>query len=315
MKKIIFVLGIVSLLVLSVPAHAAVCTDITVDIGSGSTDKTTGNNVTKFQNYLKDTGYLTATPNGVFGPATLAAVKKFQAAQGISATGFVGPTTRAFIKTKTCTTVTTPSIPSTPSTPAVSTKTPTISVPKTGAVITMGKNQIIRWPTAVQSTYSIILEDSKGISAGYIATTRLGGTEFEWRAGDVYSTESDKNLVVAPGDYKIRIRKTHSGTSEDDPQSGVFTLLAQPTTASMIYPRSISAIEEPLIVLYGSGFNSATSLYLDGPFNIRTTKHYVSPDGKIIIFSVPTDLAQGSHRIWAYNGSNSVDLEMNIAAL
>ena len=64
----------------------------------------------ELQAYLKDAGYLAATPNGNFGPATLAAVKAFQLANGVSATGFVGPATRAMIKLKSCpTTTTTPS--------------------------------------------------------------------------------------------------------------------------------------------------------------------------------------------------------------
>jgi hypothetical protein len=51
--------------------------------------------VLALQLYLSATGYMTATPNGNFGPATEAAVKAFQAKHGIEAVGYVGPATRA----------------------------------------------------------------------------------------------------------------------------------------------------------------------------------------------------------------------------
>lgn len=50
--------------------------------------------VLALQQLLQREGYLSATPNGYFGSATTAAVKQFQAAQGISQTGTVGPQTR-----------------------------------------------------------------------------------------------------------------------------------------------------------------------------------------------------------------------------
>jgi hypothetical protein len=55
------------------------------------------NEVLMLQQLLQRKGYLTATPNGYFGSATTAALKQFQTAQGISATGTVGPQTRAIL--------------------------------------------------------------------------------------------------------------------------------------------------------------------------------------------------------------------------
>jgi peptidoglycan hydrolase-like protein with peptidoglycan-binding domain len=52
--------------------------------------------VLKLQNVLAAQGFLRATPNGHFGPATTAAVKDFQTAHGVSPLGVVvGPLTRA----------------------------------------------------------------------------------------------------------------------------------------------------------------------------------------------------------------------------
>lgn len=54
-----------------------------------------GSDVTELQQVLAQQGYFTGTPNGHYGPMTTAAVKKFQAAQGLAKLGYVGPGTRA----------------------------------------------------------------------------------------------------------------------------------------------------------------------------------------------------------------------------
>jgi hypothetical protein len=56
--------------------------------------KNKGAEVLKLQKLLKDLGYLKATPNGFYGPATKLAVKKYQKDHGIPSTGIVGPLTR-----------------------------------------------------------------------------------------------------------------------------------------------------------------------------------------------------------------------------
>lgn len=54
-----------------------------------------GSEVLMLQNKLKALGYLSATPNGNFGPATKAAVTAWQRANGLPGTGFFGPQSRA----------------------------------------------------------------------------------------------------------------------------------------------------------------------------------------------------------------------------
>jgi peptidoglycan hydrolase-like protein with peptidoglycan-binding domain len=60
-------------------------------LSSGSS----GTEVLELQKRLKSEGYLNATPNGNYGPATVAAVKAYQKAKGLSQLGTVGPGTRA----------------------------------------------------------------------------------------------------------------------------------------------------------------------------------------------------------------------------
>lgn len=55
----------------------------------------TGTQVTNLQNYLKSKGFFSGTATGYFGTATAAAVKAYQTAHGITAVGYVGPSTRA----------------------------------------------------------------------------------------------------------------------------------------------------------------------------------------------------------------------------
>lgn len=51
--------------------------------------------VTKIQQKLKAKGFYKKAVDGVFGPATKAALKKFQAAVGLKVDGIYGPKTKA----------------------------------------------------------------------------------------------------------------------------------------------------------------------------------------------------------------------------
>lgn len=64
-----------------------------VNFGSGASIV----DVKELQKVLIAKGFLTGTPSGAFDAATLAAVKKFQSANGVRATGYVGPATRAIL--------------------------------------------------------------------------------------------------------------------------------------------------------------------------------------------------------------------------
>ena len=74
------------------------CTTINSDLTFGAS----GSEVTKLQAFLKIQGYFSATSMPYFGSATLAAVRDYQRASGISTTGTVGPLTRAAIQRASC---------------------------------------------------------------------------------------------------------------------------------------------------------------------------------------------------------------------
>lgn len=86
------------------PATPAVSSSyiFTMNLKQGSEN----DEVMELQKILKKLGYLTVAPNGYFGPSTVAAVKKFQAAHGLDQLGSVGPGTRLELNSLTSDTVT-----------------------------------------------------------------------------------------------------------------------------------------------------------------------------------------------------------------
>lgn len=108
MKKIIIAMGFLGLFAGSATSVLAgyfnttpvnSCdTQITRTLQVGSKN----NDVYVLQNMLSASGYLFVAPNGYFGPSTKAAVKRFQNANGVPATGTVGASTRNAINERLC---------------------------------------------------------------------------------------------------------------------------------------------------------------------------------------------------------------------
>lgn len=108
MKKIITFIGIFGIFASFAPTTFAgyfndtpiVRCDVqitrTLQVGSENSE------VYALQQLLSRAGYLYATPNGYFGPATKSAVKRFQSANYIQSTGIVGPSTRNALNERFC---------------------------------------------------------------------------------------------------------------------------------------------------------------------------------------------------------------------
>src|SRR3954468_21255743 len=94
-------LAVILALASSAFAETASCLSLGTDLFPGNKNES----VRFLQKFLVERGYLTAAPNGVYGPATTAAVRAFQKANNITATGNVGPMTRNVIATKGCATL------------------------------------------------------------------------------------------------------------------------------------------------------------------------------------------------------------------
>jgi spore germination protein len=98
MRKTIGLLALAALLSPAAAFAQSGCVSFSTNINVGDS----GSNVTALQIFLKGEGYFSATMVPHFGNATLAAVRAFQSANGISATGTVGPLTRAAIQKISC---------------------------------------------------------------------------------------------------------------------------------------------------------------------------------------------------------------------
>lgn len=83
------------------PPGGLLCPLLLHALKRGDSDSTTGGEVSKLQQFLRDAGFLSAAANGNFGPATQQAVLKFQQENSVAGGDgtIVGPGTRAaFLK-------------------------------------------------------------------------------------------------------------------------------------------------------------------------------------------------------------------------
>jgi hypothetical protein len=60
------------------------------------------------------------------------------------------------------------------------------------------------------------------------------------------------------------------------------------------------------IVLYGSGFDATSRVYIDNVGGMLANVLFVSPDGKILVFAVPSTVTPGSHSIALTNQYSSL---------
>jgi hypothetical protein len=329
--------------------HASTCLQLNSDLSYSMSDQSPSQSIYLLQGYLHGLGYLTATPNGHFGPSTLAAVKAFQTANGITATGYVGSLTRTSISGKTCsvgtsvnTSTNTSSVQSvsassqtcpvgyvctanTQSTSVAASSNQTIAnnvsattntssnmtvtSPMTGQVLSIGSSVAIRWNVSPTSDYNIVLEQPGGIGAGFVAQSLSSNTnnnQYLWNVGKIFSSDMNSNQSVAAGTYRIRLESVSSGALSTDPVSGWFTIVAPQFVVNSVVPSSAYADNATSVVLFGSGFTTSASVYFGTNYSsLRADNTYVSPDGTVLVFTVPTTVPAGSYTLFINNGAGS----------
>ena len=303
-------------------ANASMCVRLNSDISSGQTDSVSSGPIKMLQNYLQVNGFFSSNPNGHFGPATLSAVKALQAHAGITATGLVGPKTRAYVSQQTCNTTTIVNIPitntsvtnTTPTSTSVSTTAAAVSntnvtSPVTGQVLSTGSTTIIRWINTPLNGFNLTLEQPGGAGIGFIASNLYPGTngnQYVWRVGQIYSSQTNSNQTIGPGTYRIRIQNPSDGLGSKDQTSGWFTVLGGQLSVSSVVPSSAYADNTSSVVVIGTGFTAATSVYFDSNYSsLRAESTYVSPDGTVVVFTVPTTVPVGTHTLFINNGQSS----------
>jgi hypothetical protein len=57
--------------------------------------------------------------------------------------------------------------------------------------------------------------------------------------------------------------------------------------------------------VYGSDFTNSTAVYFDtNLYGIRANNVFVSTDGTVLVFTVPTTVSSGPHQLFVSNGYN-----------
>lgn len=299
--------------------HAYACIDLNYNLGYGMTDAYDNGPIIRLQSYLNGVGYLSALPNGHFGPSTEAAVKVFQVVNGINPIGYVGPLTRAKIKTKTCGLVKEDSVSSQPMGSIVQTSTDAkvlvnssskddqlISNPETGQSLTIGSDIDILWTKNIDYSYNIFLEHEGGYSAGFIAINQYNKDKYSWHVGTVYSSAQNDYLSVATGTYRIRLQAVKKGSLQADIVSGYFTITAPKINITSVYPLSIPNDGKTAGVIFGNGFDVNTSINIDRKYGWPAPVLFRSTDNKIIVFSIPTSISPGNHYLYLRNSYDMV---------
>ncbi|MDE2038318.1 MAG: peptidoglycan-binding protein [Patescibacteria group bacterium] len=298
------------------------CLDISDNLWYGKSDQGVDNSIINLQTYLKSLGYMNATPNGYFGPATFAAVKLYQVADDIPSTGYVGPMTRASLKNRSCGMVSVPIISSS-SNPISAQNTNTdqpvsvssfpvvvgITSPTTGQALSIGSTIAIKWANQPAGNFDISLEQPGGAGAGFVVSNLssiASGNQYVWKVGTVFSSSADSNITVQPGTYRLRLQSSVHGASANDQVSGWFTITAMQFKVSTVIPSSGYADNASSVVLSGTGFASNASVYFDSDYsNLRANNQYISPDGSVLVFTVPSSVSAGLHTLYINDGKGS----------
>ncbi len=295
-----------------IASASVACTNLASDLSYNATDLSSNGEVTALQNFLSASGYMTAIPNGHFGPATLAAVIAFQAANKISSTGYVGPLTRVAITAASCggNSISSPSTMSTATVPSTSTavSNSNVTAPTAGATLSVGKNYTITWNGNGSGGYSLILEDQNGLSQGYITPNTLITNSYNWPVGQVFSGATNTYTGVPAGIYQIDVRSAYGGAP--DMISGRFNIVTPPLAINSILPTTISTSTSQTMVLYGSGFNSLATIVVDGNYGLPANILYTSLDGTVLVFSLPPGVSVGTHDLYVSNSSGPVPSAM-----
>ncbi|MDE1874980.1 MAG: peptidoglycan-binding protein [Patescibacteria group bacterium] len=282
-------------------AAFAACPNLTLDLSYGVTDRTAGGQVLALQEFLVSEHYLSATPNGVFGPATLSGTIAFQAANNVPPTGYVGPLTRSAVALKACS-APVPVTASTP-TPAVSTSGTSVVVPGGGESLSIGQTYTVEWNAPSGNVYNVVLEDATGTPQGFIVAGSYA-RQFSWNIGVVNNAGSSATETVPPGTYKIRVENAATGAQSSDQESGVFTI-GDSVNISQVFPQTAPADGKTTVIFYGSGFNSNSMIDIYGYGNISPM--YVSPDGRAMALTIPADVFPGIHSVAVMNTYTASD--------
>ncbi len=229
-----------------------------------------------------------------------------------------GPLTRSTIKQKSCATAYIPIAPANDQTASVGasiSSDPAITLPAAGSQLTIGKTYAVAWNQAPSYMYSLILQSQSGSGEGYILKDQTSSTQYAWQAGRVYSSALSDYTNVATGTYRVRLIQPSKGMSASDPVSGWFTLASAPLSIASMSPGSAQNNNRTSVVLYGSGFTTSSTVRFDGIYGPYASILYVSPDGTVIVFSVPSGISPGIHPVMVVDPSGSTSNVQSLSVI
>ena len=313
MKKSFIVAGAFVLMTFSVAGAQGYSYTRDLMVGASGTD------VAQLQTQLISAGFdipaisSSAVAKGYFGLQTMFAVQRYQAANGIPATGYVGPLTRARLSG---------------GNPPPSQNITLIS-PNGGEQWEMGSIQTIRWTpgnTASQVSIYLVVNASGCfnlppgqaclaiVDPQYTVAANVSNTgAYTWSAGQTY-----EKILLSPGSYYLRICQTTStGAQICDTSNKLFTLRARGTdnTGAPV----ISGVDAPTTLAVGQtgtwNVHMTDSLNGQLSYAVDWGDGPVCPSGYVCSLpgaSPPSSTSQTSSFTHAYTGAGTYTVRFTV---
>src|SRR3989344_5009670 len=255
---------------------------------------TRGADVSALQGYLKSNGYLSANATGYFGVQTEAAVKKFQAKQGVVASGSAASTGFGVFGTKTraafihvCALSSAPIPTPTPTpTPSPAQAAPTLTLTATPSTITSGQSATLTWSTDNSTSCSSTGSEIPGAvgTSGSIAVSPVKGAVYTLVCAGAGGSVSQSISVDVK--VPVSIPPTISYTSPSGGPTGI------------------------QLTVYGTHFGTAnTVIFSTAVRSIRFAA--TSTDEKTISFQVPLDTPVGTYGVSVVNDADALSRQSN----
>ena len=255
-----------------------------------------GVDVSALQMYLKSRGYLTANATGYFGVQTEAGVKKFQAEQGVvasgtaSSTGFgvFGAKTRAALA-HVCALPSAPTPTPTPTpTPSPAQAAPTLTLTATPSTITSGQSMTLTWSTGYATSCSSTGSEIPGTvgANGSVVVSPINSAVYTLVCTGAGGSVSVSASVEVKAKVPVAIPPTVSYTSPSGGPTGI------------------------QLTVYGTHFGTTnTVIFSTAVTSIRMAA--TSTDEKTISFQVPFDTPVGTYGVSVVNDADALSRQSN----
>ena len=255
-----------------------------------------GVDVSALQMYLKSRGYLTANATGYFGVQTEAGVKKFQAEQGVvasgtaSSTGFgvFGAKTRAALA-HVCALPSAPTPTPTPTpTPSPAQAAPTLTLTATPSTITSGQSMTLTWSTGYATSCSSTGSEIPGTvgANGSVVVSPINSAVYTLVCTGAGGSVSVSASVEVKAKVPVAIPPAISYTSPSGGPTGI------------------------QLTVYGTHFGTTnTVIFSTAVTSIRMTA--TSTDEKTISFQVPLDTPVGTYGVSVVNDADALSRQSN----